>query len=57
MFNNLGVYDVLVEYLNISKNNETKRNLYEALTLITLSRTKLKSIENIINADTFARAA
>ena len=41
------VFDVINDFIPVCKNKETKRHLYEAITLISMSRTKMASIMTI----------
>ena len=50
------VYTVLKNFLKECRNKETKRHIYEALTLIHMSRGKQSSIENLIQ-NCYAAAA
>jgi len=40
----VGAYDVMVQFVGVCKNKETLKHLYEAITLITMSRSKVDSI-------------
>lgn len=42
------VYETMVKFVTECKNKETKRHLYEAITLITMSRSKMDSISKIL---------
>ena len=43
------IYDTMVAFVGECKNKETKRHLYEAITLITMSRSKMDSITKILS--------
>ena len=51
------VYDVMVIFANHCKNKETKRHMYEAITLINMSRSKMESIKKILSSTYFAACA
>lgn len=42
------VYEAMVHFVNECKNKETKRHLYETISLITMSRSKMDSITKIL---------
>jgi len=42
------VYDMMVKFVVECKNKETKKHLYEAITLISMSRSKMESITKIL---------
>ena len=42
------IYETMVKFVTECKNKETKRHLYEAITLITMSRSKMDSISKIL---------
>ncbi len=42
------IYETMVKFVAECKNKETKRHLYEAITLITMSRSKMDSISKIL---------
>ena len=43
------IYETMLGFVNECKNKETKRHLYEAITLITMSRSKMDSIGKILS--------
>jgi hypothetical protein len=51
------IYDVLVRFVNECKKKETKRHLYEAITLITMSKQKMESISKILKEQCYASQA
>lgn len=51
------IYDVLVRFVNECKKKETKRHLYEAITLITMSKQKMESISKILKEHCYAPQA
>lgn len=52
-----GIYDTMVTFVNECKKKETKRHLYETITLITMSRTKMDSIGQILTKHCYAACA
>ena len=42
------IYDTMIKFVSECKNKETKRHMYEAITLITMSRSKMESISKIL---------
>lgn len=42
------VYETMAKFVNECKNKETKRHMYETITLITMSRSKMDSISKIL---------
>ena len=42
------IYDTMVKFVNECKKKETKRHLYETITLITMSKQKMESISKIL---------
>ena len=51
------IYDTMVKFVNECKNKETKRHMYEAITLITMSRSKMESIGKILTQHCYAACA
>lgn len=51
------VYDTMVKFVSECKNKETKRHLYEAITLISMSRSKMDSISKILVQQCYAACA
>lgn len=51
------VYDVMVTFVSDCKNKETKRHIYETITLITMSRSKMDSISKIQTQQCYAACA
>ncbi len=51
------IYETMVRFVNECKNKETKRHLYETITLITMSRSKMDSIAKILTQHIFAACA
>ena len=51
------IYDVLVRFVNECKKKETKRHLYEAITLISMSKQKMESISKILKENCYAAQA
>jgi hypothetical protein len=54
---NDNIYECMIDFVQECKNKETKRHLYEAITLITMSRSKIDSITKIIGQHYYAAAA
>ncbi len=52
-----GIHDTMTKFVSECRNKETKRHLYEAITLITMSRTKMTSITQILNQNAYAACA
>ncbi len=52
-----GIYDTMTRFVNECRNKETKKHLYEAITLITMSRTKMNSISHILTQNAYAACA
>jgi hypothetical protein len=51
------IHETMVRFVNECKNKETKRHMYEAITLITMSRSKMDSITKIITQHCYAACA
>ena len=51
------VHDTMVRFVAECKNKETKRHLYETITLITMSRSKMDSISQILTKHCYAACA
>jgi hypothetical protein len=51
------IHETMVGFVSECKNKETKRHMYEAITLITMSRSKMDSITKIITRQCFAACA
>jgi len=51
------VYDTMVKFVTECKNKETKRHIYETITLITMSRSKMDSIGKILTQHVYAACA
>lgn len=51
------IHETMVRFVNECKNKETKRHMYEAITLITMSRSKMDSISKIITRHCYAACA
>ena len=51
------VYDTMIKFVSECKNKETKRHMYEAITLITMSRSKMESISKILTSNCYAACA
>ncbi len=51
------IYDTMVGFVHECRNKETKKHLYEAITLISMSRTKMTSIEQILAQNAYAACA
>jgi hypothetical protein len=51
------VYETMLSFVGECKNKETKRHMYEAITLITMSRSKMESIYKILSNQVFAACA
>ena len=51
------IYETMTKFVTECKNKETKRHLYEAITLITMSRTKMDSIGKILSTCVYASCA
>ena len=52
-----GIYEVVVAFVNECEKKETKRHLYEAITLMTMSKQKMQSISKIIKEQCYAACA
>lgn len=42
------IYDTMFAFVSECKNKETKKHMYEAITLISMSRSKMDSISKIL---------
>jgi len=51
------VLETMSSFVSECKNKETKRHLYEAVTLITMGRSKMDSITKIISQNCYAASA
>jgi hypothetical protein len=51
------IYETMVRFVNECKNKETKRHLYETISLITMSRSKMDSISKILTQQCYAACA
>mmetsp|Transcript_25102 Transcript_25102/g.24567 ORF Transcript_25102/g.24567 Transcript_25102/m.24567 type:complete len:261 (+) Transcript_25102:914-1696(+) len=51
------IYDTMVGFVSECNNIETKKHLYEAITLISMSRSKMDSITKIISKQCYAACA
>lgn len=51
------IYECLVGFVQECKNKETKKHIYEAITLISMSRTKMDSISKILTQHCYAACA
>ena len=51
------IYDTMIKFVSECKNKETKRHMYEAITLITMSRSKMESISKILTQHCYAACA
>lgn len=47
----------MIKFVNECKSKETKRHIYEAITLITMSRSKMDSIGQILKTHCYAACA
>ncbi len=51
------IFDTMQKFVTECKNKETKRHMYEALTLLTMSRSKMESISQLLMQDCYAASA
>ena len=51
------VYETMVTFVGECKNKETKRHIYETITLITMSRSKMDSIAKILTQSCYPACA
>lgn len=51
------IHETMVRFVTECKNKETKRHMYEAITLIAMSRSKMDSIAKIITRQCYAACA
>lgn len=51
------IYDTMFEFVGECKNKETKKHMYEAITLIAMSRSKMDSIGKILTQSWYATTA
>jgi len=51
------VFELACKFLNVCSNKETKRHLYEMVSLLNITRNKMQSIGQVLSENRFASAA